>query len=166
VPRANIFAVDMEYDQLAGHWWRYWEQPGGLNPQANYLAVRANPLTGAGGKAQIIDRIRAAHSGRAMLVGDGLSDLEAAGHVELFVGYGGIIFRERVARQAEVYVRTSGLAPLLPLALGRLWADHPVKWAGLYLDGLRQAEQGGVLFNDHALEERFYGSVLGGAGQA
>jgi hypothetical protein len=65
-----------------------------------------------------------------------------------------------------VYVRTSGLAPVLPLALGRLWTGHPVKWAGLYLDGLRQAEQGGVLFNDHSLEDRFYGSVLGGPGQA
>jgi phosphoserine phosphatase len=160
VPRENIFAVDMEYDQLAGHWWRYWEQPGGTNPQANYLAVRATPLTGAGGKAQIIDRIRAEHPGRAMLVGDGLSDLEASAQVELFVGFGGIVYRERVAARAPVYIRTGGLAPLLPLALGRLGAHHPGKWAGLYLDGRHQVEQGAVLFNDHGLESKFYEAVL------
>ncbi len=59
VPRQNIFAVNMEYDQLAGEWWRYWDLPGGHNPQANYLAVESNPLTGTHGKNQVISRIRA-----------------------------------------------------------------------------------------------------------
>src|SRR3972149_4689827 len=61
IPRDHIYAVDMEYDQLAGRWWRYWEQPGGQNPNANHLAVEANPLTGTRGKNRVIARIRALH---------------------------------------------------------------------------------------------------------
>lgn len=160
VPRENVYAVDMEFDQLAGRWWRYWEQPGGNNPQANYLAVPDNPLAGAGGKSRIIGLIRADHAGRALLLGDGLSDLEAQGQVELFVGFGGVVYRERVARESPIYVRTPGLAPLLPLALGRLAAARVSRWASLYAEGLRQVTQGEVLFNDRALEKAFAEAVL------
>jgi phosphoserine phosphatase len=44
VSRDHVFAVNMEYDQLAGKWWRYWDLPGGDNPRANYLAIQ--PLDG------------------------------------------------------------------------------------------------------------------------
>jgi phosphoserine phosphatase len=160
VPREQIFAVDMEYDQLAGQWWRYWEQPGGNNPHANYLAVRANPLTGAGGKSQIIARIRAQHQGRAMLVGDGLSDLEAQDQVELFVGFGGVVQRERVLHRAPVYVRARSLAPLVPLALGRLGAQSAGAAGALHRAGLRYVEQGEVLFNDPALDDAFHQAMF------
>ncbi|MBI3242763.1 MAG: HAD-IB family phosphatase [Chloroflexi bacterium] len=160
VPRENIYAVDMEYDQLAGQWWRYWEQPGGHNPQANYLNVRESPLTGTGGKNLMIRAIRANHAGRAMLVGDGLSDLEARSEVELFVGFGGAAYRERVARESPLYIQRGGLAALLPLALGRLASRRGQVWASLYTEGLAQIEQGDVLFNDLEMQKHFADAVL------
>ena len=90
VPREHIFAVNMEYDQLSGEWWRYWEQPGGQNPRANYLAFEPTPLAGTKGKNRVIARLREQFPGRAMLSGDGGSDLEAGDEVDLFVGYGGV----------------------------------------------------------------------------
>ena len=117
VPRDHIYAVEMEYDQLAGEWWRYWEQPGGQNPNANYLAVKSSPLVSAGGKRVVVDRIRQSFPGRAMLVGDGTSDLEARSQVDLFVGFGGVIHREPVAAQAPIYIGTPYLSPILPIGL-------------------------------------------------
>lgn len=152
VPREHIFAVDMQYDQLSGQWWRYWEQPGGKNPRANYLAVDSNPLTATGGKNVLIDRIRALHPGRAMLVGDGLSDLEASGHVDLFVGFGGAVYRQRVAAGSPVYINTPHLAPILPLALGKLADVTP--WRRLFSAGVRMVERGEVVFRKNRMKER------------
>lgn len=146
VPPERIFAVDMEYDQLAGQWWRYWEQPGGQNPRANYLSVAPSPLTGSLGKNRVIARLRAEHPGRALLVGDGLSDLEAGPEVDLFVGFGGAVYRPRVAEKASIYIHTPILAPLLPLALGQL-ANEP-RFAQLWAEGLRRIYDQEVTFRD------------------
>jgi len=158
-PPDHIYAVEMEYDQLAGQWWRYWEQVGGNNPHANYLAVRENPLTRAGGKMNVVASLLAEHPGRSILVGDGLSDLEARDQVNLFVGFGGAVYRERVAREAPVYIRALSLAPLLPLALGRT-AARVRPWSHLYAEGLWRIEQGEVTFNDPELERAFTKAVL------
>ncbi len=157
VPREYIFAVDMEYDQLSGQWWRYWEQVGEQNPNANYLAVNDNPLAGTGGKNLIIDRIRSRYPGRAMLVGDGLSDLEAAEHVDLFVGFGGAVIREVVEQEASVYISTPNLSPILPLALGRL-ADRSQS-RRVFRDGLRRIEQGEVKFREALKRELLLKSI-------
>jgi len=160
VPLDHIYAVEMEYDQLAGEWWRYWEQMGGQDPRSNYLAVRESPLTKMGGKISVITALLAAHPGRAILVGDGLSDLEARNQVNLFVGFGGAAYRERVAREAPVYLKSLALAPLLPLALGRATHAHARPWGHLYATGLRRIEQGEVVFNDRELEKTFVQAVL------
>ncbi|RPI30361.1 MAG: HAD family hydrolase [Chloroflexota bacterium] len=157
IPEAHIFAVDMEYDQLAGEWWRYWEQPGGQNPHANYLAVESNPLTGALGKNRIIARIRSEFPGRALMVGDGLSDLEAGAEVDLFVGFGGAVFRQRVFDEAAIYIRTPALSPILPLALGQLGNDP--RFASLWADGLRRVYTHEVTFKDTSLQEAFFSSL-------
>ena len=157
VPREHIFAVDMQYDQLSGEWWRYWEQPGGKNPHANYLAVDSNPLTGTGGKNMLIDRIRARHPGRALLVGDGLSDLEASGHVDLFVGFGGAVYRQRVAAESPVYINAPHLAPVLPLALGKLADVTP--WRRLFSSGVRRVVRGEVVFRERKMKERLLQAV-------
>ncbi|MDP6792454.1 MAG: HAD-IB family phosphatase [Anaerolineales bacterium] len=157
VPREHIFAVDMQYDQLSGQWWRYWEQPGGNNPRANYLSVDSNPLTGTGGKNLLIDRIRAGHPGRALLVGDGLSDLEASRHVDLFVGFGGAVYRKRVATESPVYIDAPYLAPLLPLALGNLADVTP--WRRLFSAGVRMVEHGEVVFRDSKMQEHLLDAV-------
>lgn len=153
VPRHNIYAVNMEYDQLAGQWWRYWELPGGANPQANYLAVEPNPLTGTLGKNQIIAQIRAEKTGRVVMIGDGLSDLEVAEDVDLFVGFGGAVHRQRVAADAPVYIHTLTLAPLLPLVLGQLGNVPP--YATLWASGLKSVYDGEVTFRDPAMKEIF-----------
>jgi hypothetical protein len=103
----------MEYDQLAGKWWRYWDLPGGDNPRANYLAVESNPLTGTFGKNQIITQIRSQYPGRVLMIGDGLSDLEAAVDVDLFVSFGGAVFRQRIADESPIYIHGLTLAPVL-----------------------------------------------------
>ena len=146
VPNDHIYAVDMEYDQLSGEWWRYWELPGDHNPRANYLAVETNPLTGTGGKNQIVARIRAELPGRALMIGDGLSDLEVAGEVELFIGFGGAVFRQRIADKSPIYIHNNSLAAILPLALGQL--GNIPQYVQLWADGFQQVVNDQVTFRD------------------
>jgi len=153
VPREHIFAVGMEYDRLAGKWWRYWDHPA----ETHYLAHEANPLSAAGGKGRVIREIRAAHPGRALLVGDGGSDLEAAGEVDLFIGFGGVAYRKRVAEEAPVYIHAPDLSPVLPLAAGT--AGNTAQFARLWAAGLSRIANEGVTFNDGRLEEAFWGAV-------
>ncbi len=163
VPREHIFAVNMEYDQLSGEWWRYWEQPGGQNPRANYLAFEPTPLAGTKGKNRVIARLREQFPGRAMLIGDGGSDLEAGDEVDLFVGFGGVEYRERVAQQAPIYLRTRTLAPILPLALGQ--AGNTPRFARLWAEGLSCISQGEVTFRDADLRDAFWGAMKRGNGR-
>jgi phosphoserine phosphatase len=153
VPRENVFAVNMEYDQLAGKWWRYWDLPGGHNPRANYLAVESNPLTGTRGKNQVVSRIRVEHPGRVLMVGDGGSDLEAATDVDLFVGFGGAEFRQRVADESPVYIHSLSLAPILPLALGQL-GNEP-RFARLWAKGLQSVYTNEVTFQEITVRDAF-----------
>jgi len=153
VPRDHIFAVNMEYDQLAGKWWRYWELPGGNNPRANYLAIEPNPLTGTMGKNQIISRLRSQFPGRVLMIGDGLSDLEAAVDVDLFVGFGGAVFRKRIAEESPVYIHALTLAPILPLTLGQL--GNTPRFASLWAEGLQRVYNDEVTFKDEALRVSF-----------
>ncbi len=157
VPFEHIFAVNMEYDQLAGQWWRYWEQPGGWNPRAQYMAVETNPLTSTGGKNRIVAQIREEHRGRALLIGDGLSDMEVVHDVDLFVGFGGAVFRQRIADQSPVYIRTLTLAPILPLALGQL--GNTPRYAQLWAQGLQRVYDDDVVFSDPDLRASFLSAL-------
>jgi phosphoserine phosphatase len=151
VPADHIHAVGTEHDELSGRWWEGWKQPRGRNPDERYLAHDGGPLTVGGGKAGIIQAIRAAHRGRAMLVGDGNSDLEAAVAVDLFVGFGGVVARQRVAVAAEVFIRAPNLAPVLPLAVGP--GAVPASYAALYQDGLDCLLDGQVVFQNPLLRD-------------
>lgn len=51
------------------------------------------------------------------LVGDGVSDLEAAPVVSRFIGFGGMGEKSKVKNQAEFYIMTNSLMPVLPLCL-------------------------------------------------
>lgn len=147
VPCDHIFAVGMEYDQLSGEWWRY-HHP---NDAEHFLAVEDHPLAGTGGKAAIIENeIRSRHKGRAMLIGDGLSDLEARPAVDLFIGFGGAVRRARVARDADAFIHTPYLSPILPLACGR-----SAPRSTLMDDGLRRVMDGEVTFADSERLEAF-----------
>lgn len=68
-------------------------------------------------------------SGVKALVGDGASDLEAAGSVDLLIGYCGVVRRQTVERQADVVVYSPTLMSIFPLLVGahRLSSEsHPI----------------------------------------
>lgn len=146
LPDDHVFAVEVEYNQLAGRWWEAWKHPGGQNPDERYLTHDAGPLTIGRGKAEIIHRIRRARRGRAMLVGDGTSDLEAGEAVDVFVGFGGVISRERVREAAPAFIHAAELAPVLPLALAR--PEVPAALRPLYQRGIQLIQEGQVTFRE------------------
>jgi phosphoserine phosphatase len=95
---ARVEAVDLEFE-----------------PNGSYRGFDAAfPATRAGGKAEIIGRLRAEYRPeRVVMVGDGVSDLEAKPAVDLFVGFGRYSSRERVRSEAGAFIHS--LAELPPL---------------------------------------------------
>lgn len=77
---------------------------------------RRSPLWRNGGKVTVLGALPPEHR-PLCFVGDGATDLEAQGTVDLFVGYGGVAVRERVKAQAQAWFATPSLAPLLPIVL-------------------------------------------------
>lgn len=116
VPPENIRAVELEYNELSGDWWRYYE-PAARSRQT-YLDYDEGPLTVSSGKARIIHELAGGRPGRRLMVGDGVSDLAARDAVDLFVGFGGVAARPKVRDGADAFISASSLAPLLPLAAG------------------------------------------------
>jgi phosphoserine phosphatase len=116
LPKQNVRAVPIEFDQLSGQWWRYDRHQYGGNPDERYLACAPTPLTETQGKRAVIAELSGGET-RTMLVGDGITDLEARDAVKLFVGFGGVVRRERVAAEADVFIEANSLASIVPLAL-------------------------------------------------
>lgn len=112
----NIRAVELEYNELAGEWWRYYE-PATQHRQT-YLAYDEGPLTITSGKPQIIKELAGNKRGRRLMVGDGSSDLATRDVVDLFVGFGGVVARDKVKRDSEAFIHSPSIAPILPLAAG------------------------------------------------
>jgi len=79
---------------------------------------RDSPLARSGGKIEVLERIAAEDgSGDLALVGDGITDLEAAPRAARFIAFGGVIRREAVFGPARVACEASDLAALIPLLL-------------------------------------------------
>ncbi|MCC6616509.1 MAG: HAD-IB family phosphatase [Anaerolineae bacterium] len=116
VPPDHIRAVQLEYNELSGNWWRYYE-PSEQASQS-YLDFDDGPLTVSSGKPAIIRELMREHHGRVMMIGDGNSDLATRPVVDLFVGFGGVVVRQSVKDKADVFVQVNSLAPILPLACG------------------------------------------------
>lgn len=72
-----------------------------------------SPLARNGGKAVICQQIKADHLTMAM-VGDGKTDLEAKQAGAFVVGFGGVVKREIVQQQADVFVTDTSLMAVLP----------------------------------------------------
>lgn len=115
---------------------------GGLQPAVNYLARylgigyknvysvemyfnqageytgfdKSSPLVKGHGKAKIAKEITEKY-GKSVLIGDGKNDSEAAGEVELFIGYGGAVRRQNVLEDSEIYIECNSFAPLIPLLM-------------------------------------------------
>jgi phosphoserine phosphatase len=70
------------------------------------------PTTRSGGKPEIVQRLRAELAPAAVvMVGDGVSDLEAKTAADLFVGFGRYVTRERVRREADHFIHSLGELP-------------------------------------------------------
>jgi len=85
-----------------------------FDEHGRYVGYRPddNPTARPGGK------IEAARCSRlpgkpVVLAGDGASDLEAQGEVDLFIGYGGVVEREKVRAGSEAFARSLAEIPAL-----------------------------------------------------
>jgi phosphoserine phosphatase len=116
VPPQNIRAVELEFNELSGNWWKYYDQSA--QTSESYLAYEQGPLTVSAGKPDIVRELTGTQWGRRLVVGDGVSDLRTRDTVDLFVGFGGVARREKVETGSDVYVYASSLAPILPMAAG------------------------------------------------
>jgi phosphoserine phosphatase len=73
----------------------------------------AAPTARSGGKAEVVRRL--AGGSRAVLVGDGVTDLEARTAGALVIGFGGVALRERVRAEADAFVAGRSLSPVLAI---------------------------------------------------
>lgn len=136
VDASRIRAVELEYNELSGQWWRYHE-PQAQHAQT-YLDFDEGPLTVSKGKSRIISELAGDTPGRRIMIGDGVSDLAAKEQVDLFIGYGGVLARDKVKAESEVFVSACSLAPILPIAAGRAGWQSVAGGAfeSLYLKGI------------------------------
>jgi phosphoserine phosphatase len=65
----------------------------------------AYPTTRSGGKPEVIARLKAEFKpARIVMVGDGASDLETKPFVDLFVGFGRYVSRQKVRLESEAFI--------------------------------------------------------------
>jgi phosphoserine phosphatase len=151
----HIRAVELEYNELAGEWWRYYE-PSTQHRQT-YLAYDEGPLTVTSGKPQIIRELAGDKHGRRLMVGDGSSDLATRDVVDLFVGFGGVVARDKVKRESEAFIHSESLSPILPLAAGPSGYARVMGTAhqAIFDKGLRLYREAGLTFRRDDLREAF-----------
>ncbi len=155
----RVRAVELEFDALSGEWWRYYDS--GELARQKYLDYFEGPLTISSGKPDIVDQLAGDIHGKRLFIGDGASDLATASHVDLFVGFGGVVARERVQQEAPLFITVNSLAQVLALAAGstgyqRLQGTPHQK---VFDRGLAQLRRGDMIFNnpdfENALTEEF-----------
>ncbi|MFT4511969.1 MAG: phosphoserine phosphatase [Planctomycetota bacterium] len=76
----------------------------------------ASPLWQNGGKIPVVQGAPKAHH-PMVFVGDGITDLETKEHVARFIGFGGVVARETVLKNADYFVHEKSLAAILPHCL-------------------------------------------------
>jgi len=87
-----------------------------FKPDGSYAGYDSDyPTTRNGGKAEMVRQLREElDPARVVMVGDGVSDLETAGEVDLFVGFTGFVRRQAVIDGAAVTIESfDQLPPLL-----------------------------------------------------
>lgn len=96
----RIFSVPIYFDQLG-----------------EYLDFdKSTPMVHRKGKLKVIGNISRKY-GAVGMVGDGMSDVEAAEAAAMFVGYGGVVKRKQVKQSVDTYIECASLSPLLPIFL-------------------------------------------------
>jgi phosphoserine phosphatase len=154
VPGDHIRAVELEYNELSGEWWRYHEPQ--VQHRQTYLDYDEGPLTVTSGKPDIIRELAGDKHGRRLMVGDGSSDLATHNVVDLFVGFGGVVAREKVQQQADAFIHTASIAPILPLCAGPAGYERVIGTAhqAIFDRGIALAGQG-LSLNQPDLREAF-----------
>ena len=91
------------------------------------------------------------------MVGDGSSDLATQNVVDLFVGYGGVVARDKVKNGSEVFIQSVSLAPILPIATGQSGYEKVknTQYQAVFEKGIRLAISSDVLFKDDTSREIF-----------
>ncbi len=85
-----------------------------FHPDGRYAGFdQASPLGRSGGKRAVVDSWRASLPRPIMMVGDGITDLEARPAVDRFVAYAGVVDRPAVTAAADTVIRTPSLLPIL-----------------------------------------------------
>ncbi len=87
------------------------------DPEATFQ----HPLSRNGGKPEIVEAVGETlgiPQARRLLIGDGVSDLEAKSSVGLFVGFGGVVTRQQVLEKADVFLKKPHLKGLIPIVQG------------------------------------------------
>ena len=56
------------------------------------------------GKVRVINKLIKKKHKNIITIGDGVTDLETKSHVDCFIGYGGIVERDIVKDNADVYI--------------------------------------------------------------
>lgn len=155
VPPENIRAVELEYNELSGDWWRYYE-PSNRSGQT-YLDYDEGPLTVSSGKPSIIQELAGDRHGRRLMVGDGASDLATRSVVDLFVGFGGVVAREKVRRESEVFIHANSLAAILPLAAGTSGVARiaGTPYQAVFERGIALAQGDGMTIQSDELRQAF-----------
>jgi len=88
-----------------------------FDAQGHYTGFdEAYPTTRSGGKPEMIGRLRAElNPTKIVMVGDGVSDLETKPVVDLFVGFGRYVAREKVKRESAAFITSlEDLVKVLP----------------------------------------------------
>jgi phosphoserine phosphatase len=99
IPLSGVFAVPIRHDA-----------------DGNYAGYdESSPLAKSGGKVAFVRALAEARKGGLALVGDGITDLEAAAHAARFVAFGGVVKRQPVLDAAKVVCTRNDLAALVPL---------------------------------------------------
>jgi phosphoserine phosphatase len=90
-----------------------------FDKENHYLGFDSkNPLSNNGGKSYIIKKYKK-QMNRTVLIGDGSTDLEAKGDVDLFIGFGGVVYRPKIEEKSDVYIKKNNLLEIIPyLILG------------------------------------------------
>lgn len=128
VPANQVFAVDVFFDN-----------------NGNYKGFDEHSLlVTPHGKLKLLETLLQPGE-RSLLVGDGISDWEASQGVTRFTGFAGINPKKKVQEQAEFYIASSSLYPVLPLGL--TLAEGAIAGSA-YLTGLAEIKQGMVLFKE------------------
>lgn len=151
----HIRAVEVEYNELSGDWWKYHEPQ--TRHRQTYLDYDEGPLTVTSGKPQIIKELAGERHGRRLMIGDGSSDLATRSVVDLFVGFGGVVARDKVKRESEAFIGTESIAPILPVAAGASGYSKVknTPYQAVFERGIESALSGGLVFHDEQMRRAF-----------